>query len=94
MKKRRGAIRARLGVADHRSTTPDGVIPFSAFPNSTTSELAACFALSIMLNVNQKAVNTNFQVIGLTGPGIEMLNVNQKSCEYQFSSHWFDRTRN
>ena len=42
-RKRRGAIRARLGVADHRSTTFRWGNPFSAFPSSTTNELAGLF---------------------------------------------------
>ena len=38
------AIRARLGVAGHLSTTPRWGIPLSAFPNSTTSKLAGLFS--------------------------------------------------
>ena len=39
-RKRRGAIQACLGVADHLSTIhSDEGIPFSVFPSDTTSEL-------------------------------------------------------
>ena len=37
------AIRARLGVASHLSSTPRWGIPLSALPNSTTSKLAGLF---------------------------------------------------
>ena len=38
------AMRARLGVASHLSTTPRWGIPLSAFPNGTTSKLAGLFS--------------------------------------------------
>ena len=39
------AIRARLGVASHLSTTPRWGNPLSAFPNGTTSKLAGLFSI-------------------------------------------------
>ena len=38
------AIRARLGVARHMSTTPRWGIPLSAFPNGTTGKLFGLFS--------------------------------------------------
>ena len=66
-RKRRCAVRARLGVAGHLSTTLRWGIPLSAFSKGTTSKLADLFhTVLLMLNVKQEAVNTNFQVIRLT----------------------------
>ena len=70
-RKRRSAVRARLGVAGHLTTTLRWGIPLSAFPNGTTSKLA-----------------------GFLHIVPSMLNVKQGSYEYQFSSHWFNPTRN
>ena len=38
------AVRARLGVASHLSTTPRWGIPLSAFSNGTTSKIADLFS--------------------------------------------------
>ena len=66
------AIRARLGVASHLSTTPRWGNP------------AKC--------LSQRHNRYTCRLVLHTVP--LMLSVKQGSCEYQFSSHWFDPTRN
>ena len=72
-RKRRSAVRARLGVASHLSTTLRWGIPLSAFFNGTTSKLPAFSTLSLKCwTSSREAGNTNFKDIGLTRLGIEL----------------------
>ena len=60
-RKRRSAVRARLGVAGHLSTTLRWGIPLSAFPNGTTSKLADFLhTVPSMLNVKQGSCEYQF----------------------------------
>ena len=55
------AVRARLGVAGHLSTTLRWGIPLGAFPNGTTSELAGLLhAVPLILNVKQGSYEYQF----------------------------------
>ena len=65
----------------------DGKIPFRAFPYCTI-HLDEGILFSAFTN------STISELEGLLHTIPVMLNVKQESCEYQFSCHWFDQTRN
>ena len=67
------AIRARLGVASHLSTSPRWGNPAKCLSQRHNKHICrlVLHTVSSMLNVKQEAVNTNFKVIGLTRLGIK-----------------------
>ena len=84
------AIRARLGVARHLSTTPWWGNPAKCLPNCATSKLAGLFStLSLQCwTSSREAVNTNVKIIGLTRLGIKPESTAQETDAPYHSAIW------